>query len=53
MKKSKHTPWLICVWMLVTALQLNAQQKKPSLRAGTAGSDACKTAQVPVPLRTK
>ena len=24
-------PWLICLWMLVTAFQLNAQQKKPNI----------------------
>src|SRR5271166_3246066 len=30
MKKSR-LPWMICLWMLVTALQLNAQQKKPNI----------------------
>ena len=31
MKKSKHLPWLICLWILVTGLQLNAQQKQPNI----------------------
>jgi arylsulfatase A-like enzyme len=30
MKKSR-VPWMICLWTLVTALQLNAQQKKPNI----------------------
>jgi arylsulfatase len=31
MKKSKHLPWLVCLWMLITAFQLNAQQKQPNI----------------------
>ncbi len=31
MKSSLRTPWLICLWMLLTAFQLNAQEKKPNI----------------------
>ena len=30
MKKAR-VPWIICLWMFVTALQLNAQQKRPNI----------------------
>src|ERR1035438_3252356 len=26
-------PWMICLWLFVTALQLNAQQKRPNPRS--------------------
>ncbi len=31
MQKKKYIPWLVGLWMLVTGLQLNAQQKKPNI----------------------
>ena len=31
MKRGKHILWLICLWMLVTASRLNAQQEKPNI----------------------
>jgi arylsulfatase len=29
--KKPRVPWIICLWMFVTALQLNAQQKRPNI----------------------
>ena len=29
--KKPRVPWIVCLWMFVTALQLNAQQKRPNI----------------------
>jgi len=31
MARRTRMPWLVCLWMLVTALQLNGQQTKPNI----------------------